>query len=211
MIIAIDGPAASGKGTLARRLADHLNLAYLDTGALYRAVALAVLRGGGDPADEAAAGDAALALDLTLMSAPEIRDADIGAASSLVAAFAPVRAALFALQRNFAGNPPDGCSGAVLDGRDIGTVICPEATRKIYVTARLEIRAERRFRELQDRGENAIVGDVLDDLRDRDARDASRADAPMRQADDAFVLDTTALGPDQAFERALSYIMSGTV
>lgn len=210
MIIAIDGPAASGKGTIARRLAQHLNLAALDTGALYRAVALSVLRAGGDPDDPIAAEAHARSLDPALAEDSDIRTAETGAAASRVAAIAAVRDALLDLQRDFAKTPPNGKDGAVLDGRDIATVVCPDAARKIFVTADVKIRAERRFKELLGRGEAAIYARVLDDLRERDARDASRADAPMRQADDAMLLDTTHLDADQAFESALAFVLSGT-
>jgi cytidylate kinase len=211
MIIAIDGPAASGKGTVARRIAAHLNYAYLDTGSLYRAVALSVLRGGGDPGDADIAAEHAQNLDPALTEDPEIRSAESGAAASKVAAVPAVRAALLAFQRDFASNPPGGLAGAVLDGRDIGTVVCPEAARKIFVIADVEIRATRRFKELLGRGEAAIYARVLADLRERDERDGSRADAPMRQAEDAMLLDTSHLDPDQAFESARAFVEAGTI
>jgi cytidylate kinase len=211
MIIAIDGPAASGKGTVARRIAAHLNYAYLDTGSLYRAVALSVLRGGGDPGDADIAAEHAQNLDPALTEDPEIRSAESGAAASKVAAVPAVRAALLAFQRDFAANPPGGLAGAVLDGRDIGTVVCPEAARKIFVIADVEIRATRRFKELLGRGEAAIYARVLADLRERDERDGSRADAPMRQAEDAMLLDTSHLDPDQAFESARAFVEAGTI
>ena len=208
MIVAIDGPAASGKGTVARRLAAHFGYAHLDTGALYRAVALAALRAGGDPADPAAAAAAARGLDPALAGDPEIRSARVGAAASRAAAFAGVRAALLDLQRRFAAAPPGGAPGAVLDGRDIGTVVCPGAERKIFVVADLETRAGRRHRELLARGEASIYARVLADLRERDARDSGRADAPLRKAGDAMELDTTRLDPDAAFERARAFVES---
>jgi cytidylate kinase len=211
MIIAIDGPAASGKGTVARRLARHFGLAYLDTGALYRAVALSVLRAGADPSDPETAADHARNLDPALTEDPDIRTAASGAAASKVAAVPAVRVALLAFQRGFADHPPDGRAGAVLDGRDIGTVVCPDADRKIFVIADVEIRAERRFKELLGRGEAAIYARVLEDLRERDARDGSRADAPMRQAEDAMLLDTSHLDPDQAFEAARVFVETGTI
>lgn len=211
MIIAIDGPAASGKGTVARRIAAHLNYAYLDTGSLYRAVALSVLRGGGDPGDADIAAEHAQNLDPALTEDPEIRSAESGAAASKVAAVPAVRAALLAFQRDFAANPPGGLAGAILDGRDIGTVVCPEAARKIFVIADVEIRATRRFKELLGRGEAAIYARVLADLRERDERDGSRADAPMRQAEDAMLLDTSHLDPDQAFESARAFVEAGTI
>ena len=210
MIIAIDGPAASGKGTVARRLAAHFNYAYLDTGALYRAVALSVLRAGGDPSDANTADRAARALDPSMTEDPDIRTAESGVAASKVAVIPAVRAELLAFQRTFSEYPPGGLDGAVLDGRDIGTVICPDAERKIFVIADVEIRAERRFRELLSRGEAVIYTRVLEDLRERDARDGSRAVSPMRQAEDAMLLDTTHLAPDRAFDRALAFVTSGT-
>jgi len=210
MIIAIDGPAASGKGTVARRLAEYLNHAYLDTGSLYRAVALSVLRAGADPSDPAIAVAHARDLDPNLTEDPDLRSATTGAAASKVAAVGSVRSTLLAFQRNFAVTPPSAQPGAVLDGRDIGTVVCPDADRKIFVIADREIRAERRFKELLRRGDAAIYARVLDDLQERDARDASRVDAPMRQAEDAMLLDTSHLDPDQAFERALAFVTSRT-
>ena len=210
-VIALDGPAAAGKGTLARRLAAHYNLAYLDTGALYRAVGLAVLRRGRDPTDPAAATEAAKSLAPALLEDPELRSAAAGDASSKVAAIPGVRAALFDWQRRFAAAPqPAGGgslrSGSVLDGRDIGTVICPDAAVKIFVTASPEARASRRFKELQARGEKAIYARVLEDIRERDARDAARADAPMRAADDAVHLDTSDLDIDQVFAKAKAIV-----
>ena len=204
MIIAVDGPAAAGKGTLARRLALALNLAYLDTGALYRAVGLSVLRAGGDPADEAAAVEAAENLDRSILDDPELRgDAAAGAASK-VAAIPAVRQVLLAFQRDLAANPPAGKRGAILDGRDIGTVVCPMADVKIFVTASAEVRAERRLKELQARGIEAIYADVLQDMKERDARDQARAVAPLVPAEDATILDTTDLDADDAFEQALA-------
>jgi cytidylate kinase len=210
-VIALDGPAAAGKGTLARHLAAHYGLAYLDTGALYRAVGLGVLREGKDPADPAAASQTARNLDPALLASPDLRSAVAGEASSKVAAIPAVRAALMDFQRRFATRPPAGpdglpCSGSVLDGRDIGTVICPDADVKIFVTASPEARAGRRLRELQARGETAIYARVLEDIRARDARDAARADAPMKPADDAVHLDTSDLDIDQVFEQAKAIV-----
>lgn len=204
-VIALDGPAAAGKGTLAKRLATHYGFAHLDTGALYRAVGLAVLRAGGDPTDAQAATRAAAALDPATLQDPELRSAAAGDASSKVAAIPGVRKALFEFQQRFAAEPPGG-SGSVLDGRDIGTVICPDAPVKIFVTASPEARAHRRLKELQARGENAIYARVLEDIRARDARDAARADAPMKPADDAVHLDTSDLDIDQVFERAKAIV-----
>ncbi|MBI2256305.1 MAG: (d)CMP kinase [Proteobacteria bacterium] len=210
-VIALDGPAAAGKGTLAKRLAQHYNLAYLDTGSLYRAVGLAVLRAGKDPTDPTAATEVATTLSADLLTDPELRSAKAGDASSKVAAIPGVRAALFDWQRRFAAEPqPDVAgrqrSGSVLDGRDIGTVICPEAEVKIFVTASAEARANRRLKELQARGEEAIYARVLEDIRARDARDAARADAPMKAADDAVHLDTSDLDIDQVFAKAKAIV-----
>lgn len=205
MIIAIDGPAAAGKGTLARRLALHYGYDFLDTGSLYRGVGLQVLRAGGDPADAAAARAAAEHLDLTLLAAAELRGEAAAKAASLVAAQPAVRAALLDLQRNFANRPPGG-KGAVLDGRDVGTVVCPEARVKLFVTASPEARALRRQRELQARGQAAIWEAVLQDMQDRDARDSKRDVAPLKPAADAVVIDTTSLSPDQVFEAARAIV-----
>jgi len=206
MIIAIDGPAASGKGTLGRRLARHFGLAFLDTGGLYRAVALRVLNAGGDPADAAAAEAAAKAVTVDDLADPRLRAEGVSQASSVVAAIPGVRQALLAFQRDFARQPPGGEPGAVLDGRDIGTVICPEADAKLFITATPEARATRRLRELRERGEPAIYEAVLQDMKDRDARDSQRRTAPLVAAGDAFVLDTTALDADAAFAAALAFI-----
>ena len=205
-VIAIDGPAASGKGTLAKRLAGHLGYAHLDTGKIYRAVGLAVLRAGADPSDPAAAAAAARALQPDALGDPELgSDAAAGAASK-VAALPAVREALLAFQRQFAEHPPNGAPGAVLDGRDVGTVVCPDAEVKLYVTASPEIRAERRHKELLSRGEPSIYARVLQEIQERDARDSGRAAAPLRQAEDAFPLDTSAMGPDAAFDAALAFV-----
>jgi len=206
MIIAVDGPSAAGKGTLARRLAAHFDFAHLDTGMLYRAVARAILSTGGDPADAAAAAAAARELDLVDAAAPGLRDEEVGEVASIVSAHAPVRAALVDLQRHFAHAPPGGKRGAVLDGRDIGTVICPEADAKIFVTASPEARARRRYNELLERGEDSIYARVLQQMRDRDERDRERATAPLTPAPDALVLDTTAMDAERAFATALAFI-----
>jgi cytidylate kinase len=205
MIIAIDGPAASGKGTLARRLARHFKLAHLDTGKLYRAAAFHALAGGGDPADAAVAKAAAERVRAADLDNPRLRDEDVARASSVVAAIPAVRHALLAFQRDFAHRPPMP-AGAVLDGRDIGTVVCPDASAKLFVTATLEARARRRFKELQEGGGEAIYERVLQDMKDRDARDSQRRAAPLVPADDAFVLDTTALDADAALAAALDFI-----
>jgi cytidylate kinase len=205
MIVTVDGPAAAGKGTLARRLADELGFDFLDTGALYRAVGLKVLRSGKNPADPAAALDAANNLDLDLLTDPALRTETAGNAASLVAAQPPVRAALLDFQRDFARNPPGG-EGSVLDGRDAGTVVCPQADVKFYITATVEARAKRRLAELQAKGQAAIWEAVLQDMQDRDARDSKRDVAPLKPAADAIVIDTTALSADEVFEQALAIV-----
>lgn len=202
MIIAIDGPAASGKGTIARRLAAHFGLPHLDTGLIYRATAAAVLAAGTDPADAACAAQAARALDLSKYTDEELRSAVMGEAASVVAAIPDVRAALVDFQRAFAHQG----GGAVLDGRDIGTAICPDADVKIFVTASSEIRARRRTDELNGRGETAAYETVLADIRKRDERDSQRSSAPLKRADDAILLDTTGLDIEQAVAEALRIV-----
>jgi cytidylate kinase len=210
LIIAIDGPSASGKGTIACKLAAHFGFAYLDTGLLYRAVGLAVVRSGGDPMNVALAEKAALALDAAKIAAlaedMSLRSDEASIAASKVAAIPAVRAALLKFQKDFCLNPPEikggGKKGAVLDGRDIGTIIAPGAKVKVFVTASVEARAARRFKELQGRGQNATYPSVLKDMRERDARDAERSIAPTKPAPDAVVLDTTNMDAEQAFEEA---------
>jgi cytidylate kinase len=202
MIIAVDGPAASGKGTLARRLAAHYGLRYLDTGSLYRAVAHAVLAAGGDPAIEADAVAAARRLGATSVPDAELRTPAVSQAASLVAAIPAVRAAILDYQRAFAGQPP----GAVLDGRDIGTVVCPDADAKLFITASPRTRARRRFLELQAAGSTASEAEVLADLVERDRRDSERPIAPLTRAPDAHLLDTTDLGIEAAFAAAVDLI-----
>lgn len=206
MIIAIDGPTAAGKGTLARRLARDLGYAYLDSGALYRAVALALRRAGLDGNDAPAAARAARALDATLLSDPALRDEETGALASKIAVLPEVRAALLDYQRRFAAHPPEGAKGAVLDGRDIGTVICPQADVKIFVTASPEIRAQRRHSELREKGEMVSFDQVLADLQIRDARDSARTEAPLRPAEDAHLLDTSDLAIDAALARVKAIV-----
>ena len=208
LVIAIDGPAASGKGTLARRLARALNLAHLESGLLYRAVAFRMLLAGHDPKDAAAAEKAARLVDLGDLSDPELRDEAVSAAASVVSAHPGVRAALLAAQRGFVAHPPPGKDGVVIDGRDIGTVVCPAATAKIFLTASPEIRAERRARELRQGGRDAISNRVLQDMKERDARDTDRAVSPLSPAKDAFILDTTDLDEDAAFAAALAFVRS---
>jgi cytidylate kinase len=203
MIIAIDGPAASGKGTLGKRIAERFGLHHLDTGLLYRAVARDVKRRGGDPADPQTAADAARALDPTSLEDPELRSPGAGEAASIVARIPQVRALLLQFQRSFAGRPP----GAVLDGRDIGTVVCPNADVKIFVTASPEVRARRRYLEKQGRGDAADFEAVLEDIRRRDQRDTVRDASPMKAADDAFLLDTSDLDIEAAFDAAVGVIL----
>jgi cytidylate kinase len=206
MIIAVDGPAASGKGTLARRIAQQMGFAHLDTGKLYRAVGLAVIRAGRDPLDAETAEAAARALDPGMLDDPALAGDEVAQAASKVAAIPAVRAALLEFQREFAENSSDGSSGAVLDGRDIGTVVCPNADIKFFVTASAPIRAERRHKELLNRGETSIYARVLQDLRERDARDSARNVAPLKPAEDAIVLDTTDMDADAAFATAVRHI-----
>jgi len=200
LIVAVDGPAASGKGTIAKRVAERFGLAYLDTGLLYRAVGLKALEAGGLDPETAAA--AARALEPADLEVPEARGATAAQAASKVAAIPQVRAALLAFQRDFAARP----GGAVLDGRDIGTVICPAAPVKLFVTACLEARAERRLADLIAKGEDTTLEAVRADLADRDARDSQRADAPLLQADDAHLLDTTELSIEGAVAEAVKII-----
>ncbi|MCB1504358.1 MAG: (d)CMP kinase [Hyphomicrobiaceae bacterium] len=203
MIIAIDGPAASGKGTLARRIAAHFGYQCLDTGLLYRAVARD-LRAAGQPLDDVKAAEwAAKSLDPSTLDDHGLRDPGVGEAASVVAKIPEVRAALLAFQRDFAAQEP----GAVLDGRDIGTVVCPDADVKLFINANVEVRARRRFEELKSRGEPVTYEHVLDTIKARDARDAGRADAPMTIADDALLLDTTDLAIEAAFDAAVGLIM----
>jgi len=202
MIIAIDGPAASGKGTLAKRLAKAFNLPHLDTGLLYRGTARAVIDAGGDIHDPRAAVEAARSLDLLDFDEVRLRGKDMGEAASIVAAVPEVRTVLVAVQRSFAQRKV----GAVLDGRDIGTVICPDADAKIFVVASAEARARRRHLELEGRGETVDHAAVLADIRRRDERDTGRASAPLKPAPDAVTLDTTNLDIDEAYSAALKIV-----
>ena len=202
MIIAIDGPAASGKGTLAKRIAAHFNLAYLDTGSLYRAVARDIRRAGGSLGAAADAARTARALDSSTLADPSLRDPGVGDAASIVAQIAEVRLALREFQRDFARQEP----GAVLDGRDIGTVVLPNADVKIFVVADTEVRARRRYNELYARGEDVTYEGVLDVIRRRDERDSGRAASPMVPAADALLLDTTRLDIEAAFDAAVDLI-----
>jgi cytidylate kinase len=202
MIIAIDGPAASGKGTLGKRLAEHYGLRHLDTGLLYRAVAKAVLDAGNAPEDKSAAIAAAHALDPSRLDNPALKTDAIGSAASIVSTVAEVRAALLEFQRSFAATPP----GAVLDGRDIGTVIAPQADVKIFLTASPEERARRRVKEAQGRGENPDPAAMLANIKKRDERDANRSMAPFKPAPDAHLLDTTHLAIDAAIRAAIDIV-----
>ena len=210
IVVAIDGPAASGKGTIARRLAAHLGFAHLDTGLLYRAVAKRVVDAGGDPADCSVALRTALALTAADLADEGLRDEAVTAAASVVAADAGVRAALLDLQREFADAPPGGAPGAVLDGRDIGTVVCPDAQVKLFLDASPEVRARRRVGELRERGSDGIYAAVLRDMEARDARDRGRAAAPLAPAEDAFVIDTSTMDADEVFREALAHFNAQT-
>ena len=210
-VVAIDGPAASGKGTLARRLAERFGLAHLDTGKLYRATAALALEAGADPGDPGAAVAAAQRVTPAVLGDPLLPSEAVARAASIVAAIPAVREALLAVQRDFAAHPPGpgggvGPRGAVLDGRDIGTADCPEAAVKLFLTASPAARAERRLRELRERGATAIFDDVLQDMKERDARDSLRRVAPLAAAPDAVIIDTTGLDADQVFERARDII-----
>jgi cytidylate kinase len=202
MIIAVDGPTASGKGTIAKALAEHYGLKRLDTGSLYRAVGLAVLDAGGDPADEAAAVTAAEALDLDAIDESRIRSSAAGLAASKVALSPAVRAVLRRAQQTFASDP----KGAVLDGRDIGTVICPDADVKLFVTASLKERTRRRLAELHARGEQISFEELQTQIAERDERDMNRSESPLRQAEGAHLLDTTSLSIEAAAEAARAIV-----
>ena len=207
MIIAVDGPAASGKGTLGRLIAKHYGLRYLDTGSLYRAVARDCLAKGVDIYNAQAAAAAALALDPSSLEDPHLRDPGIGEAASIVAGFVDVRRALLAFQHKIARSRP----GAVLDGRDIGTVVCPDADAKIFVNAKVEIRAQRRYLELrnmakEDLAEPVTQEAVLEMIRRRDERDRRRASSPLHPAEDAYLLETSDLSIEAAFDAAIRWI-----
>jgi cytidylate kinase len=201
LVIAVDGPAASGKGTIAKALAAHFGLPHMDTGLLYRAVALNLWRWGGDPANEFEALRACDHLGFDPAD-PELRSEPVSKIASRISAFPSVRTALFKRQRDFARQ--DG--GAVLDGRDIGTIIAPDADAKLFVTASAEVRAERRLKELEARGMHAHFEDVLADIRARDERDSTREIAPLKPAPDAIVLDTSDLGVDAAIATAVRLV-----
>ncbi len=202
MIIAIDGPAASGKGTLGKRLAAHYGYRHLDTGLIYRAVAKTLIDAGHSLTDEARATAAAVALDAGQLGDPALKTDAVGQAASVISVFAGVRAALLDFQRDFASHPP----GAVLDGRDIGTVICPNADVKIFVVASPEVRAKRRAQEILARGQTVDEAAVLADIKSRDERDRNRAAAPLKPAPDARLLDTSQLDIEGAVRAAIDII-----
>jgi cytidylate kinase len=202
IVIAVDGPAASGKGTIARALAKHYSLPHMDTGMLYRAVALTWVRLGGQPASEFEAVRACEGTAQVDPADPDLRTEIVGSIASRISAYPGVRSALLERQRAFAANP----SGAVLDGRDIGTVIAPDAAAKLFVTASAEVRARRRVAELLARGIQAHLPDVLIDIRARDERDSHRDAAPLRQADDADLLDTSEMDIDEAIAAAIALV-----
>ena len=211
MIIAVDGSAASGKGTLAKRLARHFDLAHLDTGSLYRALGLQLLKQGAKPEniDEIQAISESQHLDLRLCDDPQIRTDEIASIASIIAPITAVRANLLKLQRDFAASPPHG-KGAVLDGRDIGSVILPDAPIKLFIDADLEVRADRRIKELLRAGQSAMFRDVLEDMRVRDQRDRERDVAPLRAVSDAKIIDTSDMDADQVFAAALDHITTVT-
>ncbi len=214
MIIAVDGSAASGKGTLSKRLADHFDLAHLDTGSLYRALALQLLNAGenSNNFDKNHIIAESKRLNLELCNTPEIRTDRVAVVASRVAALSEVRDNLLELQRNFANNPPQGY-GAVLDGRDIGSVVLPETPIKLFIDARLEVRANRRFKELLHTGQSAMFRDVLEHMRERDQRDRNRPVAPLRAAQGAKIIDTSDMDADQVFTVALAHVrhIAGTL
>lgn len=204
IVIAVDGTAASGKGTLAKKLAAHFGFHHLDSGSLYRLTALGVIDAGGDPNNEVDAVKAARAIDPSKAGDMRIRSAEIGKAASLVSIFPPVRAALLDYQRSFARREP----GAVIDGRDIGTVVCPDATAKLFVDAAPEVRAHRRWLELKGYGAAPDEAMILKEIRERDERDTNRAISPQKPAADAALLDTSHLGIDAAFAAALALVQA---
>ena len=205
-VVAIDGPVAAGKGTIARQLAAHFGFEHLATGALYRAAALQLLAAGGNPEDAGQASEAARRVGPEDLASPDLRLEKTGMIASKIAGFPDVRSALVDLQRNFAQTPPNGAAGAVLEGRDITTVICPDANVKIYLTAAANARAKRRYEEATERGEAVDFEDILADLIQRDKQDSERADGALKKADDAHLLDTTNLSIEAAFEVARQWI-----
>ncbi len=209
IIIALDGPAASGKGTLARKLASHFNLSLLDTGSLYRAVGWTVLQNKGDPTNQEDALKAARMIENTDLSNPELRSESIASAASKVAAQPAVRQTLVDFQRHFAANPAQGKAGTILDGRDIGTVICPDADAKIFITADVETRAKRRFlEEFGAAGSDKQYQEILHVLKARDNLDTNRAASPLKQAENAYLIDTSNSDIETVFETARKYVSS---
>ncbi len=216
MIITIDGPAAAGKGTLASKLSKKYNLAYFDTGMVYRAVGLELMLAGISPEDVEKATDFAQKLTFQRMNElshhSEFRSANGGKYASVVSSYPQVREALLQMQQNFAKNPvfADGskADGAIYDGRDTGTVVCPHADVKLFITASPEVRAERRYFEFMSRGHQALYADVLEDIKARDKRDSERATAPMKPAEDAVIFDTSALTIDEVYQKAVKIIDS---
>ncbi len=212
-VIAVDGPAASGKGTLATALAAKLGFAYLDTGAVYRTVALLTLRSGGDPSKlddvRPALESISKNLDAKMLNDPALRTAEVADAAAIVAQMPEVREVVRKYQNAFAKNPPGGEPGAVLDGRDIGTVVCPDADIKFYVTADAEERARRRFNELKTREPGLTFDAILKEINDRDSHDMHRTISPLKAAADAHVLDTTHMTPAQALDAALDIVKGG--
>ena len=210
IVIAIDGTAASGKGTLARRLADHLGYAYLDTGKLYRYVGNMIITSGFDPNDESKAisiaKDLAQKLSPSELDDPKLLSDEAGQAASKVGQYKEVRSALLKYQKSFAKSPPEGAKGAILDGRDIGTVICPDAHLKLYVDASIQTRAKRRFKELQSKGISVTYDAVLADMQERDERDSQRNEAPMKPASDAIMLDTSNMSIEDVLQQVLALV-----
>lgn len=211
-VVAVDGPAASGKGTLSKRLASALNFAYLDTGSLYRATALRLLRGQGSTALDnvclQSAAEAAQAITVEDLADQNLRSELVGQCASFVATDANTRSALLQFQRSFCHSPPQGFCGAVLDGRDIGTVVCPGALVKLFVTADMDTRAARRYSELRAAGTSTSLDRVKQDMEQRDLRDFSRATAPLCAAEDALVIDSTRLTEDEVYATAMAHVQN---
>lgn len=206
MIIAIDGPAGAGKGTIARGIALHYNLAHLETGLLYRALAFKIIKNKLDLNNINKLTELASTITLEDLKNKDLRSEEIGNLASKIAALPEVRQTLLDFQRNFANIPPSGFNGAILDGRDIGTLVCPQANIKFYITAQLEVRAQRRLKELQDKGIKSIYTSVIQSMMDRDLRDESRQQAPLKVAKDAYVIDTSNLSPDDVLKQSITVI-----